>query len=274
MSRWIWLGGAAIVLVGCMKEQAPANTGAMAQQRSAQAAMGQMANREQQLQGELSRQQQFNQQQQRQLQQLRSQVDQYRTMQASEQAPAGREFSVKLDQPINASSNAGQTISGHLVTPIYGASGVLVAAPGALLRARIDRVDQGDAPIVELSFIDIETVNGMHVPIHATVEEQQQSNRSFDAAPSAEGADYDAALYPKGSAPKAVGGGPPEETGGERPVVRNRPTSRVVKVSKGTTLNLVLTEPLSRTEAPSSGPSGTPSSGPSGTPSSGSTNMR
>lgn len=265
MRRWIWIAGAVLGVTGCMKEQPPPSHAAATLQRTRQQEQ-QMAARQQQLSRELSQQKQMSQQVQDELAQTKAQLEQYRAMQADEQAPAGREFTVKLDKPINASTYPGEAITAHLVSPILGSGGALVAAPGALLTARVIKVDQGEAPVVALSFENIETVNGEQVPIHATVNPQQMS-RSFDAAkPDQANAEYDAALYPKGSAPKAIGGGPAQ--GGQSTKVRNKPKSRVVKVPAGAKVELVLTDPLARTAEPTDSSSTPNNSSPMGTGSS------
>jgi hypothetical protein len=109
----------------------------------------------------------------------------------------------------------------------------LVATPGALVTARIVRIEQGVSPKVDVAFRSIETVEGRMVPLSASVLPKQTSS-ALDAHPAARAhIGYDASLTPKGV--MAIGGGPASNTPG---------AYGGMGIPAGTRLDLVLTAPL------------------------------
>lgn len=248
MKRWMMLGGLLVTSAGCLHEQ-PATTAGRtpSQQAAAQMQAGQAAVNEQRMTEERAAAQRQAELQRRlysQQQVINSQdaeLQQYRSTQNQQTAPAGRRFAVKLDRPINSSTQVGDIVSARLASPILGPGDVLVAAPGALVTARVVRVQQKPIPRVDLLFRDIETVDGQTVPLDATVQADQTS-RAFDALPADDlaHADYDAAFFPRGRAAQAVGGGPPPA--GAKPAKG----SQALSMPTGTVIQLVLTSPLAR----------------------------
>ena len=241
MNRTLLMGSLVMLATGCMHEQASPSAARAHEQKQAAAAQAAQTAAQQQSQ------QQVIDQQRAEIERYRSMLTQGAQAQAGAIAPAGRQFSVKLDQPINSKTHTGDAISAHLTGPIFGPSGVMIAPEGALLTGRVVTAQHGTAPVVELSFQSVQTVDGKMVPLHATVSDQQPSKR-FDAEPADTGANgrYDAALYPRGSAPQAIGGGPTEGS----TQVRKASKASSVYAPSGTELSLVLTAPLGRSQQP------------------------
>lgn len=151
--------------------------------------------------------------------------------------PAGRTLTIRLEGPIGTKTRAGRSFQAELVTPLTDAAGDVLVPPGARLIGRVVSVETKPEPSMKLAFQTVATPAGP-VPIFATVESAIE-NPCYRAEEVHQTAlDYDAILRPRSGMRVSIGGGP-----GGKPTCTS--SARGLELSRGATMRLVLTAPLS-----------------------------
>lgn len=150
--------------------------------------------------------------------------------------PAGRTLTVRLEDPIGTTTRAGKSFQAEVLTPLEDAAGDVLVPPGARIVGRVVEVEATPEPSMKLAFQTVATPAGP-VPISATVV-SAADNPCYQAEEVRQTAlAYDAILRPRAPGRAPIGGGP-----GGRPTCTS--SAHSLELSRGATLRLVLTAPL------------------------------
>lgn len=158
--------------------------------------------------------------------------------------PAGTEFTVLLDQPIDTqTSRVGDTFTARLETPLRTPEGITLIPVGSTVTGKIAALQGGRRPLIVLDFQSVQSSVG-EIPIHVAVRQAERIvYRSEERIPQPPAARYTgSAVYePTHGAPYQHSLGP---TGGGYAVPTYVGPPRQARLETDARLRLVLTRPL------------------------------